>query len=155
MPKRPSRGRRQRDRRIATGQADAVAAQAEAAARAERLRLRKRRRAAAYSLFAAAGIVAASHVLEHLGVIRLFNPTAEDLLLGYPTAGVLAVVGAISLGPGRRLWAHPGGDRGRAMGSTYWPGIAPSCSSRRDWHLLLRLPRAPRERARSSARHST
>lgn len=74
-------------------------AQTYAAARAERLRLRKRRRVTAYRLFAAAGIVATSHLLEHLGVIRLFDSTAEDLLVGFPTAGLLAVAGAIALGP--------------------------------------------------------
>lgn len=93
------RDRRRRRERTDRGQYRVVFAEDEAARRAERVRKRRRRRVTAYSLFAAAGLVAASHLLEHLGVIRLMNPTAEDLLLGYPMAGVLLVVGAISLGP--------------------------------------------------------
>ena len=93
------RDRRRRRDRAARGQYRVVFAEDEAARRAERVRKRKRRRVTAYSLFVTGGLVAVSHLLEHLGVIRLMNPTAEDLLLGYPMASVLLVAGAISLGP--------------------------------------------------------
>ncbi len=67
---------------------------------------RRRRRAGAVgrrawvarTLLALAAVVAFTHVLEHLGVIQVFTPGLEDLLIGFPTAGLLAVVGGIALG---------------------------------------------------------
>jgi hypothetical protein len=56
-----------------------------------------RRRWLAYGLFSLAVLVAVSHVVEHGGYLRLLSPGMEDLLIGYPTAGLLAVLGAIVL----------------------------------------------------------
>jgi len=62
------------------------------------LRFRGRRRRVAIFLFAMGPLVAAFHLLEHLGVLRLFNPILEDVLIGYPTAILLLVVGGILWG---------------------------------------------------------
>ena len=60
------------------------------------------RRVAAWSLFLLAGAIAAQHVFAHLG----FRPLPltmgwQDLLVGYPTAIVVLIVGAIVLEPRR------------------------------------------------------
>lgn len=61
-------------------------------------RKRQAKRRAAFVLMALGVVVAGSHLLEHLNVFQLLpNPAAQDLLLGYPTAGVLLVVGLILL----------------------------------------------------------
>lgn len=52
----------------------------------------------ARALFALAVIIAATHVLEHLGVFQVMSPGWEDLLVGYPAAGVLAILAAAALG---------------------------------------------------------
>lgn len=59
---------------------------------------RRRRKVLAYVLFALALIVVVTHILEHAGVFQLFSPGLEDVLVGYPTAFVLVVMGAIALG---------------------------------------------------------
>lgn len=56
------------------------------------------KRRTAYALMVLALVVAVSHLLEHLDVIQILpNPAAQDLLLGYPTAGILLVIGLILL----------------------------------------------------------
>ena len=58
------------------------------------------RRLAAWSLFLLAGLVAAQHVIAHLGVRPL--PLAmgwQDLLVGYPMAGLIFIVGLFVLEP--------------------------------------------------------
>lgn len=65
------------------------------AARLARVRDRRRRTIASRSLFAAGGVVA----LQHLGFHAAGSPsTLSDVLVGYPTAGVLIVAGAFALG---------------------------------------------------------
>lgn len=64
----------------------------------QRWRQRRRRRFTAYTLFALAGIVALSHVLTHAGAFTIIaNKGLADLIIGYPTAGVLAVAGLVLL----------------------------------------------------------
>jgi len=59
---------------------------------------RRRKRRLAWVFFALGAVVGVSHLLEHLDVIQVLpNPTAQDLLLGYPTAGLLIVIGLIML----------------------------------------------------------
>jgi hypothetical protein len=55
------------------------------------------RRALSYGLFGLAVVVAVSHIAEHGGLLRFFSPGLEDRLIGYPTAAVLAILGAILL----------------------------------------------------------
>ncbi len=68
--------------------------QAAAAIRHDYTRQR-RRHIAAYVLFALAVLIAVTHLLEHWGVFQLMAPTLQDLLLGWPMAGVLGIAGAI------------------------------------------------------------
>lgn len=63
-----------------------------------------KRRVLSWSLFVLAGVVAVQHVLAHGG----FQPIPismgwQDLLIGYPTAMVLAIAGGIALDPNPRL----------------------------------------------------
>lgn len=73
-------------------------AQAEAADRRRRYLRWRHRKIAAGTLFALAVIVAGTHMLEHLGAFQVMTPGLQDLLIGYPTAAVLAVVAAIVAG---------------------------------------------------------
>lgn len=61
-------------------------------------RRRRRRRRIAIGLFVLGLLVAAFHPLEHLGLVRLFDPGMEDVLIGYPTAISLLIVGGILWG---------------------------------------------------------
>lgn len=72
--------------------------QAETEARREAWEKRRRKRRLAWVFIALGMVVGVSHLLEHLDVIEVLpNPTAQDLLLGYPTAGLLIVIGLIML----------------------------------------------------------
>lgn len=72
--------------------------QDEAAQRRDAWEKRRRRRFTAYGLMALGLLIAGSHVLEHAGVFQLLpNPTLQDLLLGYPTGGILVVIGLAML----------------------------------------------------------
>lgn len=57
------------------------------------------RRIAAYSLVALAAVIGVNHVLAHLGGAWLpMSLGWQDLLVGYPAAGLLALTGFIILG---------------------------------------------------------
>lgn len=56
-----------------------------------------RRRAIGWTMVVAGVIVGVQHWLQHLGVHELLSPGWADLLIGYPTAMLLAVGGAIVL----------------------------------------------------------
>lgn len=63
-----------------------------------------RRRVLSWTLFSLAALVVVQHVLAHGG----FRPTPlsmgwQDILIGYPTAIALAVLGAIALDPNPRV----------------------------------------------------
>lgn len=58
----------------------------------------RRRRRIAVFLFALGPLIAALHLVEHLGFVRFFNPGLQDLLIGYPTAILLLVLGGILWG---------------------------------------------------------
>lgn len=88
------RRKREKDEALAR---ETQLSQEAAAFRAEWQR-KKRMKVVAYVLFALAPIIVITHILEHVGVFQLFNPRLEDLLIGYPTALVLLVLGAIALG---------------------------------------------------------
>lgn len=56
------------------------------------------RRIAAWSLFAIAAVIGAQHVIAHLGVQPLpLSMGWQDLLVGYPTALLLLILGAFVL----------------------------------------------------------
>lgn len=88
------------ERRRAGRQIDAQETQrqqAMAAARAEWAE-RERRHRMAYALWVLAVILAVSHIFEHTGTINLMSSGLEDLLIGWPMAGLLAIVGGIVYG---------------------------------------------------------
>ena len=63
-----------------------------------------KRRILSWSLFGLAGLIAVQHVLAHGG----FRPISismgwQDLLIGYPTAIVIAIIGGIALDPNPRI----------------------------------------------------
>lgn len=60
------------------------------------------RRIAAWTLFVLGGLIAGQHILAHLGVRPLpLTMGWQDLLVGYPTALLVVIVGAIVLEPRR------------------------------------------------------
>lgn len=69
-----------------------------AAQRRQAWEKRRRRRFTAYGLMMLGGVIAVSHLLEHLGAFQLLpNPALQDILLGYPTGGLLLVIGLAML----------------------------------------------------------
>jgi hypothetical protein len=63
-----------------------------------------KRRVLSWSLFGLAGLVAVQHLLAHAG----FRPIPismgwQDILIGYPMAIVLAVIGGIAMDPNPRI----------------------------------------------------
>ena len=63
-----------------------------------------KRRVLSWSLFGLAGLVAVQHLLAHAG----FRPIPvsmgwQDILIGYPTAIVLAIIGAIAIDPNPKI----------------------------------------------------
>lgn len=62
------------------------------------------RRVTSWSLFALAGIVAVQHLLAHAGWRPIpITMGWQDIIIGYPTAFVLAIIGAIAMDPNPRL----------------------------------------------------
>lgn len=63
-----------------------------------------KRRVLSWSLFALAGLIAVQHLLAHAG----FRPIPismgwQDILVGYPAAIVIAVIGGIAMDPNPRI----------------------------------------------------
>lgn len=71
--------------------------QAEAAIQADFQRQR-RRHAIAYLLVALAVVMAIGHFFAHWGAVELMAPGLQDLLIGWPMAGLLAIIAAIIYG---------------------------------------------------------
>jgi hypothetical protein len=55
------------------------------------------RKIAGWSLVVLAVLVGVSHWVGHLGAFHIASPGMEDLLVGYPTAFLLGVLGAFVL----------------------------------------------------------
>jgi hypothetical protein len=101
----PSARRRQLkqiERRRSQRQAEARQTQAQQARAAIQYDLsrRRRRHAIAAMMFILAGVLAVYHLFEHLDVVPAMTGRSglDDLLFGWPMAGVLAVTGAIVYG---------------------------------------------------------
>jgi hypothetical protein len=63
-----------------------------------------RRRVLSWSLFGLAFLVAGQHLLAHAGFRPLpLSMGWQDILVGYPTAGILAIIGALMLDPNPRI----------------------------------------------------
>lgn len=58
----------------------------------------RRRHMAAYLMFALAVVIAIGHFFEHWGAVELMAPALQDLLIGWPMAGLLAIGAAIIYG---------------------------------------------------------
>lgn len=58
----------------------------------------ERRRRIGWILIGLSIVMFATHILEHTGDLTLFSPKLEDVLIGFPTAGVLMVIAVIFLG---------------------------------------------------------
>ena len=56
----------------------------------------RRRRALAVGVIAAGVLMALSHMVEHLGRLHILPAGVQDLVLGYPMAAVLVVVGLLA-----------------------------------------------------------
>lgn len=92
--------RRRRNMRVRAKRVYAIGQQQNAAA-AQRQRQRGRARWLRFAgavLIGAGAVIAVTHMLEHLDVLRLMSPGRQDLLIGYPTAGLLAIVGVVLVG---------------------------------------------------------
>ena len=64
-----------------------------------KLRLKRgRRQKAGIAVIILACVMAVAHALEHLGAFAVINPHLDDVLPGWPLAGVLAIVGAVLAG---------------------------------------------------------
>ena len=92
-----SRSLRRRDRAKARTHA-AARQDDEATRRRHEWERRQRRRYVAYGLMALGVLVAGSHLLEHAGVFQVLdNMALQDILIGYPTGGILFVIGLARL----------------------------------------------------------
>jgi hypothetical protein len=89
---------RRRSRR--EGEARKAQEQQEAAAARQDLSRRRRRHAVAYMLFILGAVMAVYHVFEHIDVVPPMTTSSalDDVLVGWPMAGVLAVTGGIVYG---------------------------------------------------------
>ncbi len=94
------RQRQQVERRRAAREeaAEGTRRQQEIAAAQRDFAHQQRRNRIAYVLWVVAGLLAVSHIFEHTGTIELISQGFEDLLLGWPMAGLLAIVGGIVYG---------------------------------------------------------
>jgi hypothetical protein len=55
------------------------------------------RRLLGWSLVTLGAVVAVQHFISHLGVFTLISPGVDDLIAGYPLAGLLGIAGVIVL----------------------------------------------------------
>ena len=63
-----------------------------------------KRRVLSWSLFGLAGLIVVQHLLAHAGFRPLpFSMGWQDLLVGYPTAIVVAIVGGLALDRNPRI----------------------------------------------------
>ena len=63
-----------------------------------------KRRILSWTLFVAAGLIAGLHLLAHAGWRPIpLSMGWQDIAIGYPTALVLAIIGAMALDPNPRL----------------------------------------------------
>lgn len=59
---------------------------------------KRRRHIEAFVLWGVAVVIAATHLIEHTGALRIMSLSLEDLLIGWPVAGILGVAGGIIYG---------------------------------------------------------
>jgi len=88
------------ERRRAASEVEARETQRKQAEAAMRLKYANQRRhhIASFVIWGVAVILAVSHFFEHLNLFQVMSAGLEDLLIGWPIAIVLALVGAIVWG---------------------------------------------------------
>ena len=59
---------------------------------------RRQRKILAWMLMGLAPVVFVTHFFEHAGAFQVFSPGFEDLTIGFPTALLLLVAGAVVYG---------------------------------------------------------
>lgn len=94
------RGGVQAKRRDKTAQArvrEAQVAQRQAEAKKLTPAAYRRRRILGWTLVALGVVVGVQHFISHLGVFSLISPGVDDVVAGYPLAGLLGIAGAIVL----------------------------------------------------------
>lgn len=91
------RGGVQAKRRDKTGQARVRVAQRQAEAKKLTPAAYRRRRILGWTLVALGVVVGVQHFISHLGVFSLISPGVDDVVAGYPLAGLLGIAGAIVL----------------------------------------------------------
>lgn len=94
------RERQQLDRRKTAQRSGARETQAQQKVAAAQLDIarRHRRHVQAYVLYGIAIVIAVGHFFEHAHAFQLMSPGLEDLLIGWPMAAFLALVGAMRYG---------------------------------------------------------
>ena len=98
MPQKSRWQAKARDKRREARARETQAAQRRAEQRRQlSLRAYRARRAFGWGLVGLAIVVGVSHWLEHLGAFSIASQPVEDLVAGYPTAGLLGIAGAIVL----------------------------------------------------------
>lgn len=100
VSKQRQKGRRPSKRRDKAQEARARethAAQQQAEAKKLTPAAHARRRVLGWSLVALAVVVFLQHLVSHFGVFTLVSEGWDDLIAGYPLAGVLALVGILVL----------------------------------------------------------
>lgn len=76
------------------------AAQREAESRKLTLAAYRKRRVFGWTLVGLGAVVFVQHLISHMGVFNLISPGWDDLVVGYPMAGLLGLAGAIVLTKG-------------------------------------------------------
>lgn len=102
MPASKSRRRgttrpRRRDKAAEARARETQAAQRAAESTKLTLAAYRRRRALGWTLVGLGVIVFVQHLIAHMGFFTLISPGWDDLVVGYPMAGLLGVAGAIVL----------------------------------------------------------
>ncbi|MGH2660834.1 MAG: hypothetical protein ACRDHS_14530 [Actinomycetota bacterium] len=88
---------RRRDKTAEARARETQASQREAETKKLTLAQYRRRRVIGWTLVALGVVLFAQHLVHHMGVFTLVSPGVDDLIAGYPLAGILAVGGAILL----------------------------------------------------------
>jgi hypothetical protein len=67
--------------------------------RQRKLREWRKRKRLAWGLFILGALVGLAHLGEHLGAFTVYRSGVDDIVAGYPLAGLLIVIGAMKLPP--------------------------------------------------------
>lgn len=92
--KRPSK---RRDKAAEARARTTQAAQQQAEKKTMTLSAYRRRRATGWTLVVLGVVIGIQHLLHHMGFFTLVSPGVDDLIAGYPLAGLLGIGGAILL----------------------------------------------------------